>query len=188
VIALSRPLGSGQVVWMADAEPFRNAGIARADNGALAVALLGPGRPVVFDEYRHGFSDEGGLWQVIPAGWRTAMVLGALTALVALVAYGRRFGPPQDERRRLGPSRSEYFGAMAGLLSRSAAVGDATEVIRAEARRLLGQRSGDTDLAPAARAAGLGPDETAAVLGTGTEQDDLMAVDRALAILNQEQR
>jgi hypothetical protein len=74
-------------------------------------------------------------------------------------------------------------------MSRAGASADATEVIRSEARaRLTARTSAGADLAEAAAAAGLDGRETEAILGDGHDEETLMAADRALAILNQEQR
>lgn len=189
VIAAARPLGDGLIVWMADSAPYLNSGVGLAGSAQWAVATIGPGRSVVFDELRHGFSQEGGFWQILPAGWRTALVLGAFTLGATLVAYGRRFGPPQDDRRRLPPGRALYLHAVAGLLSRSSSPADAVEVVRDEARRRLEKRAGDGgDLAATAAAAGLDDSQIQAVLGTGSDEATLVAVDRALATLSQERR
>jgi len=189
VVAVMRDVGRGTIVWVADGEPFRNRGIGRGDNGAAAVALLGSGRTVVFDEFRHGYVDEAGLWGTLPSPVRTTLLLGCVVALLAMISYGRRFGPPYDVTRRLGPSRGEYFRAMAGLLQRAGAVSDAVGVLRSEARRLLVRRGGEgADLTPTASAAGLATSEIEAILGSGTTADDLLAVDHAIATLTKERQ
>lgn len=188
-IAVSRPLGDGTVVWVADSAPFLNGTIGRADTAAAVVAMLGTDRTIVFDEFRHGYSDEGGLWQIIPPSWRVALVLGAVAALAALTAYGRRFGPPQDEHRRLRPSRSAYLEAVGGMMARGNAVDDALDVIRSEARRLLEQRAGPgEDLEAVARHSGLDEDAIGAILGDADDEATLVSADAALATLNEETR
>lgn len=188
VVAVSRPVGAGTFVWVADSFPFRNEGIGQHDSAVVLAALLDPTGPVVFDEYRHGYRQEGGLWSLLPAGWQLALLLGAVVALVGLIAYGRRLGPPHDRQRRLPPGRELFLEAVAGMLARSASTAEALEAIRREARRRLEERAPHTDPASAAVAVGLEADEIEAVLGTGADDDTLVTADRALATLNRENR
>lgn len=189
VVGIVRPMGSGSVVWIADSGPFLNTFVGRSDTAAAVVGMLGPGRRVVFDEYRHGFTDDGGLWSIIPPGWKTALVLGAVTLVVTLAAYGRRFGPPQDERRRLAPSRAAYLEAVAAMMGRGGGTADAVAVIRREARRLLDRRAGPGgDLEATARRSGLDDDAIRAVTGDRSDEETLVSVDRALATLMEERR
>jgi hypothetical protein len=186
-VAITRAIGSGVVVWVADAGPFSNAVIGRADTAAALVGVVGNGRRVVFDELRHGYGEGGGLWQIIPPGWQVALVLGGITLVATLASYGRRFGPPQDQQRRLAPSRAAYLEAVGGIMARSGGVREAVSVIRDEALRILATRAGPGgDLTAEARRAGLDGAEAAAVLGDADDDETLVAVDRALATLTEE--
>ena len=188
-VAVTRPIGSGEVVWLADAGPFFNAVIGRADTAAALVGIVGPGRRVVFDELRHGYGEGGGLWQIIPPGWKVALVLGGITLVATLASYGRRLGPPQDEHRRLAPSRAAYLEAVGGIMARAGGVRESVMVIREEALRILATRAGPGgDVTAEARRAGLGGHEAAAVLGDAHDEETLVAVDRALATLTEERR
>lgn len=189
VVAVARSVGDGFFAWVADSYPFHNVGIGRGESAVAIYRLLDPSGAVVFDEVRHGFRQSGGLWEVIPRNWRTMLGLAAVVALLGLVAYARRLGPPHDFRRRLPPSREAYLEAVAGIMSRAGASADASEVIRTEARaRLTARTSAGADLAEAASAAGLGRREAEAILGESRDDETLMAADRALAILNQERQ
>lgn len=186
VIGASREVGDGTFVWLADSFPLHNEGL--AEGAVTTVGMLDPFGPVMFDEYRHGYAEEGGVWAVIPGRWRLALILGGVAALVALVGYGRRFGPPYDIRRRLPPGREAYLEAVAGILGRSGDRREALELIREEARRRLEERSGQTDMVAAAEAASLDPDEIQAILDDDDSDETLVAADRALATLMREKR
>lgn len=186
VIGASRDVGDGTFVWLADSYPLHNEGL--ADAAATVVAVLDPFGPVMFDEYRHGYADSGGVWTIIPDRWRLALILGGVAALVALIGYGRRFGPPYDLQRRLPPGREAYLEAVAGILARSGDRREALELIRGEARRRLEERSGEADIAAGARAASLAPEEIQAILDDDDSDETLMAADRALATLMREKR
>ena len=183
VIGVSRRVGRGTFVWIADSFPFHNGGIGRGRNAVAVVGMIDPAGPVYFDEYRHGYRDDASLWDVIPSGWQTALLLGAVVVALALVAYGRRFGPPYDLERRLPPGRETYLESVAGILSRAGAVSDSLEVLREEALRRLSERG---DPRAAAVAAGLEDAEIEALFADDVSEESLVSVDRALAKLSRE--
>lgn len=186
VIGASREVGDGTFVWLADSFPLHNEGL--ADAAVTVVEMLDPFGPVMFDEYRHGYAQAGGVWAVIPGRWRLALILAGAAALVALIGYGRRFGPPYDIRRRLPPGREAYLEAVAGILARSGDRREALELIREEARRRLEERFGEADMVAAAETASLTPDEIQAILDDDDSDETLVAADRALATLMREKR
>lgn len=189
VVAVRRTVGSGSIVWVADSHPFRNEGIGTGDAALALVFLIDVAGPVVFDEYRHGFRQAAGLWDVIPSNWRTALLLAGIVGLLALIAYGRRLGPPYDIRRRLSPGREIYLQAVAGALARSKSPEDALELIREEARAALTERTPPgTELSQTAASEGLDPAAAEALFGTSTGHDTLLAADRALATLKRERQ
>jgi hypothetical protein len=183
-------LGRGRLALLADTTPLENRTLAVADNAALALALAGdPARPVLFAESVHGFAENSGL-EAIPPRWRFALGGLVLSALVLMLARGRRLGPPESRERTLAPPRADYAIAMAGALAKSGRPGEAVEPVRAAARRRLGARAGlghdalDEHLRHAAGRAGLAPEEVRAVVdGVGDERGAL-AAGRALARLS----
>jgi hypothetical protein len=93
-----RRVGAGEVVWLADAYPITNEGIAEADNARLGVLLAAVGgREIWFDEYHHGFARGGGVIERIGPGGQSALALFALGLALLLAAYSRR---PRSPRRR----------------------------------------------------------------------------------------
>ena len=189
VVGLTRRVGDGDFWWFADSRPFHNDGVGIGDASVLVAVLLEGDGTVTFDEFRHGYSDQAGFWQLLSPRWRTALVLGSITALLALITYGRRFGPVHDLHRRLPPGREAYLEAVAGILGRSHATGDALDVIRAEGRYQLRRRTGgEGEEAMVAADAGLTPAEIEALLGDRHDEETLLTADRALAALTQERR
>ncbi len=57
-LAIAFPIGSGRLVMVADAAVLSNAQLGRATNAGFALAIIGE-RTVMFDEFRHGFTNEG---------------------------------------------------------------------------------------------------------------------------------
>ncbi len=181
VVGVTRQVGQGSFWWLADSNPFHNEAIGRPDAAVAVYTLIGPSGVVTFDEYHHGYVDDASLWQVLPSNWRTALLLGAVVALVALFAYGRRFGPPHDYHRRLAPGREAYLDAVAGMMARGGANPDAIELIRQEAKARMAALGDD-----AAAAGHLDEEQYRAVTGSESDDDTLLAADHALAALNRE--
>ena len=175
--------GTGVVVFVADSSVGHNATIDRADNVDFLGDLL-DGRPG-FDEYRHGYDDTpaGGLLAAAPGNWSGALVLGGIVLVLALVSYGRRFGPIEPERRELVPDRSTYIDAVARSLRRRGGTIPTGPLRLAVIRRLrLTPDATGADIAEAAQRIGLPADLTAALADGGTENPQVM--DRALATLS----
>jgi uncharacterized protein DUF4350 len=111
--------GRGSVALLADATPLTNAALDRADGAALGIALAGGGRrTVAFLETVHGYGVARGFGG-LPASVRWALLGLALTALVAVWAAGRRFGPPEDPDTEPPPPRVAYVDALAAALVRA---------------------------------------------------------------------
>ena len=157
------------------------------DNAAVVVTQTGTGT-VVFDEFRHGFTEQGstGLLDAAPASWSNTLRLLGVALAIALIAYGRRFGPPEPQGRSFVPSRRQLIDSVASTLRRTGSPVEATEPVRAlakcEIRRkaMLGPDATDAELRTAA-AEFLEPDEVDAVFSP--VPDSVMAADRALARL-----
>jgi hypothetical protein len=184
-------LGRGRELLLADPSPLQNGLLGRADNARLALALAGPpSRPVVFFERYHGYGTGSGL-SAIPGSWQALLVLGALAAIVFMLARVRRLGPPEEDERALDPPRREYVEALAATLARTSDRERALDPVRSEVRRRVTARSGlrpdasDEQLAAAARRLELGDDEVRALLGPAGDNAATLALGRALARLGE---
>jgi len=123
---VSRPMGKGSVVALADSGALANAHLAEADNALLAANLAGlVDGPIYFDEFHHGYQERPTLASYVlrpPLLWATLQVLFAL--LLFFHAAGRRFGPPLPRLRAPKHRASaEHIGAMASLYQRAGAGG-----------------------------------------------------------------
>lgn len=185
-VLVSRRAGKGRALLLSDVSPIQNAALDEADNAALALGLAGErGRKVIFVEGVHGFGETRGL-AALPNRWKWALGGLGLAALAMMWAIGRRFGPPEDERRPLPPPRRRYVDAQALTLARTHGPQEAVAPVRDAAREriarraALGPEAGDPQLRKAAEQLGLDARETDAVLG---HSEDVLAAGRALAKL-----
>ncbi|HEX2155130.1 MAG TPA: DUF4350 domain-containing protein [Acidimicrobiia bacterium] len=186
VVGSYRAVGQGVFLWLADSQPLHNDGIGRSGSAVAAVGMIDPVTTVAFDEFRHGFIEGGGILAAIPPRVKVALFLGGVVTLLALIAYGRRFGPPYDIVRRLPPGREAYLDAVAGMMARSGETAEALAVIREEGRLRLRQRSEESDHSAVAGSAGLDEEAIDALLGNDDSDEALVAADRALAALYRE--
>lgn len=183
-------LGEGEILYLSDAWPIENRGIASADNAALGLALAGDeGRPAVFAEGVHGYGATSG-WRAIPSRWKTALAGLATAALVLMWARGRRLGPPESASRPLAPPRREHVDALASTLARTRSFAATAAPVQDAVRRRLAARGGlgpdadDDDLERVAAATGMPDDERRAALGPVHTAEELLAAGRALARLH----
>ncbi|HEY7137489.1 MAG TPA: DUF4350 domain-containing protein [Acidimicrobiia bacterium] len=186
-----RPGAESPVKLLADASPLQDRLLDTADNAAFGLSLAGNDRrPVVFAEGVHGYGSATGL-AAIPFRWKIALVGVALAALLAMVAAGRRLGPPEDEQRRLPPPRRVYVDSMAAALARTHRPADALAPLQRSARDALARRAGFADdpeaahdparLRRAAADAGWPPDEIDALFAPLDDSERMVAAGRALA-------
>ncbi len=184
-VALTFGVGDGIVHLVADGSVFANWALAYPGNARYAAGVVGDG-PVVFDEFRHGYTEAR---SALPAAWRRTWPLLAFVVLVGLYAAGRRLVPAQETTRDLGPGRERYVESVAGLLVRAGDPTATLPALRAEARRLVATRAGvaadaDADrLEHAARRLGLDSRTVAAIMGGDDDTETLLAVHRAVASL-----
>jgi hypothetical protein len=114
-----RRLGGGTVEFLADSSPLHNQFLGSADNAGFGLLLAGPpNRPVEFLESYHGYGTGSGL-SALPLSWTLLLAGLGLSALVYMVARGRRFGPPEEEGRTLAPPRRQYVDSLAAVVARS---------------------------------------------------------------------
>jgi hypothetical protein len=182
-------VGQGEMSFIADVSPLTNDLLATSDNAGFGVVLAGDdGRPVVFDEGVHGYGQSRGI-AAIPTRWKYALGVLALAALILLWARGRRLGPPEDAARELAPPRREYVDALAITLQRTGEPARALEPVRATIRREVASRAGlpvdatDADFVRAATAIGLDEHDAQVVVRGATNDDEVLAIGRALARL-----
>jgi hypothetical protein len=184
--------GSPRAVLLASADPFTNAALASRDNAAFALNLAGPGsRPVVFDEFDHGYGRTGSGLAGLPDWWRWGLGLALGAVVVWMVSAARRFGPVEASSRPMIPARVGYVDALATVLAvlPERQLVETAGPVSAEARSLLCRRSGlpvtasDPEVLAAARAARI-PDQVAVpVVGQTEASSDLVALGTALAWL-----
>ena len=179
--------GDGTVVWVSEVSYLANRNLGNLDNAEFAVALTA-GRHPVFNEVIHGAGEGTAL---LPERWRAAFWLGLLAVVVALIAYGYRMGPPEEEERRLDPERVGYVESVAGITARSGDTRRALEPIRTTARRLLAgrdrrqagvERIDNERLIEMASRHGLTRDEAQALVSE-TDETDPLEVAAAFATL-----
>lgn len=180
------------VVMVASSTPFTNAALSERDNAAFALNLAGPGsRPVVFDEYDHGYGRTGTGLAGLPSWWRWGLGVALLAVVVWMLSASRRFGPVESSGRPLIPPRVAYVDAMATGLGSVSGDRLATTLtpLRQEGRRLLCRRAGirvdapDDEVAEAARQAMLPDEVIEGVLAVPQSTSGALECGRALAWL-----
>lgn len=193
-VAFADDVDAGRVVAIADSSILSNDYLDRADNAAFAIAAAGPrGRPVVFAEYGHGYGHSSGLG-AIPARWKAMLLIAALAVVVAMWARGKRLGPPDRDDTVRPPPRVAYVEAVAATIARAGDREEGVRPVRAEARALVLARAGlpadavDDEVRRAAAATGVPAATVDAVLRPVTNDDDVVAVGRALASLEEDQQ
>ena len=151
-VLISRAVGRGQVIALADSSALANRHLAERDNVILAANLAAlAGGPIYFDEYHHGMRERRSLAALLfrpPALWVTLQVL--LVAALLFHAASRRFGPviPLRTVPRYRAS-VEYVAAMATLYQRAGARAVVLDRLAAGFRREVGRALGLPPGAPA---------------------------------------
>jgi hypothetical protein len=113
--------GNGRVIFLSDPFVVANNGIARGGNLTLAMNILhsmgAPERKILFDEFHHGYQDEGNplvnYFRGTPAPWLLLQGLGL--SLLIIYTYGRRFARPMPLPQLDRHSPLEFVGSMANL-------------------------------------------------------------------------
>lgn len=191
-VAAALERGDGVIVYVADGSIFWNPKL--TDNAAWIVSLI-PSGPVVFDEVRHGFvvgtasESPTGLVAAFPKRVRNVVLLLLPVLLLALIVYGRRFGPPEATERHLAPPRRELVDAAAGLLGRVPDRTAAAELIPIRLGEVVARRAGlsgdasDESLAAAAAELGIRPDRLRTSL-KATDEAAMLDAQHMLALLS----
>jgi hypothetical protein len=113
--------GAGRVVFLSDPFVVANNGIARGGNLTLAMNILrsmgAPDRRILFDEFHHGYNNEGNplvnYFRGTPALW--LLLQGAGLSLLIVYTHGRRFARPLPLPQVDRHSPLEFVGSMANL-------------------------------------------------------------------------
>ena len=187
VVAAVAHVGQGRAVALADVSPLHSRLLARADNAALGLGLVGePGRPVTFSEAHHGYGRGTGL-AALPSRWRWAFAGALVAALGWMWSRGRPFGPPDEVDRADPPARRAYADAMAAALARTGHPDAVVSPLRERARGRLAQRGGlprdapDDALRRVATDLGLAGEEVDALFRPCHGEREVVALGRAAA-------
>jgi uncharacterized protein DUF4350 len=113
--------GEGRVIILSDPFVVANNGIARGGNLRLAMNIMrsmgAPGRRVLFDEFHHGYHNEGNplvnYFRGTPAPW--LLLQGFGLSLLIVYTYSRRFARPMPLPQIDRHSPLEFVGSMANL-------------------------------------------------------------------------
>ena len=184
VIGLVTPIGRGRLVLLADPSILHNDRLARADNAALAVAVAGVGRPVVFDEHAHGY---GAGERGVPTRWIRLLVAATLAVLLWMWVESTRLGPAEDQSRPLPPARREYVDALAVSLSRTREPQAALERLQRRARQRVATSLGLSvdasmeEMLGAAARAGVPAEDVRALFTVPRTTDDIIELGRVAA-------
>jgi hypothetical protein len=189
-------VGGGSVVRLADSRPLQNRYLGDGNNAAFGLALAGPrNRPVEFLESYHGYgSGSGSGLSALPLSWKLLLLGLGLSAVVYMVARGRRLGPPEEEGRSLAPPRREYVDSLAAVVGRSKRRDAGVGPVRREARDAVLRRAAlprdvdDDAFRAAARRLGVEEDDAEALVRPARTDDDVLAVGRAAARIRQDHR
>lgn len=188
-LALVRTVGAGQAVALSDITPLSNLLLADDDNAAFAVAIT-DGRPVVFDEYIHGYTSGGGIGDT-PMPVQVMLITLGIAAAVWMWAVGRRFGPPEQRARHLPLPRARYVDGLGASLAKAAPDEGTYGALRQRGLRILEQQAkrhtGLTSdaMAAAAESAGLTNEELAALQRPVTSAADAATVAAAMSKLEE---
>ncbi|HET7462453.1 MAG TPA: DUF4350 domain-containing protein [Longimicrobium sp.] len=172
-------VGKGRVIAWSDALPLVN-GRLKTSRAALLFARTAAdaasGRPVVFDEYHHGFETGSGVMGgtlrfLLSERWGHAALQVTVALLGLLLLFGRRFGaplPPPPVRRR---SPLEHVEALAGAYQKAGARDTARRLLLAGMARRLGRRVAHTPAAEHELIQRLGAHPTAGEAARGLERE-----------------
>jgi hypothetical protein len=113
--------GEGRVIFLSDPFVVANNGIARGGNLTLMMNILrsmgAPDRRILFDEFHHGYHNEGNplvnYFRGTPAPW--LLLQGVGLSLLIVYTYGRRFARPLPLPQLDRHSPLEFVSSMANL-------------------------------------------------------------------------
>lgn len=128
-VVVRYPHGEGDVIWLASATPFTNAGIRQRGNLEFLLAAVGDRSQtrVLFDEYVHGYGERDSRGSKHPLV--SALFLqSVLLAVAVLFTFSRRSGPlrPIPATPRLAPL--EFVETLGGLYRQARAGSVAVDI------------------------------------------------------------
>jgi hypothetical protein len=135
IVAVAYPYGKGEVVAITAPAAFSNAFLRNDDNLAFAYNVVTGHGPAAFDEYVHGYDDDLGFWQGLPAPVHAAFWIVVAIVLLALIGANVPFAPPIPAQTVDRGDTSAYVDAMAALMRRARAARAATATFAADAAR-----------------------------------------------------
>lgn len=142
VLVVKYPYGRGEILWLGGATPLTNAGLKEPGNLEFLLASLGDSkRPILWDEYIHGYRESLGMSIAhSPAKWLGLQL--ALLALAVLVTFSRRSGPisPPVSDVRLSPL--EFAQTLGGLYENAGTASVAVDISYQRFRYWLTRRLG----------------------------------------------
>jgi len=138
--AVTRSMGEGRVIVLADSSFLANGWLGRQHNAVLAVNLIAycfehaGGARVAFDEYHLGYGRHETGWSVLAAmlwhsspGW--AVLTLTVSGILLLICRGRRFGTRRHPVRSQRRSKLEYVHAVGATYRAAGAHGLALKLI-----------------------------------------------------------
>jgi hypothetical protein len=168
--------GNGRIVLLADPTVLHNRFLGANDNAVFGLAIAGDGEQVIFAEAYHGYRTATG-FGALPSRARWTLLLLAVASALVMLAYGRRFGRPDQVRRDLPPPRRAFVDALTDTLARSGEPEERVRPLRLRARAALAHRlhlAADTDdetLMQTARRHGLEMEASSIVRPVQTHDD-----------------
>jgi len=188
---VTRAEGRGDIVALGGLAPFTNERLGGADNGILAVTLLGPGRQARVTVLYGGRRT---LYGLVGTNVKLALVQ-LLVAFVLLALWrARRLGRPVLELQPVVIPGSELVTAVGNLLQRAHKRDQVARLMADDLRRDLGNRVGLPPTAPpeqvadavSARTGVPARDILAALAGAPTDDAGLVALAQAVESVRQE--
>jgi hypothetical protein len=150
---VARPHGAGWVVGLGGIEPLVNRSLGKADNAALAAALVAPhpGARVAVADPIASIGSGGGrkLIDVIAPGVKRALIEASVAFVLYALYRARRLGRLVREPQPTQIAGSELTVAVGDLLSQARNPTAAAQVLRRDLRRTVRDRLGvPTDAPP----------------------------------------
>lgn len=129
--------GAGEIWVGSGGDLAENSRLEALDNAQFWAAVADRG-PVLFDEYHHLAS---AAVKTPRSVWATGLQFG-LCALIFVLVFGARLGPPRQEPARIHRSGVEYVQAMAEVTRRAHVEPELLASVQAQTRMLAHERLG----------------------------------------------